>query len=56
MRVCSRATKGQPRKNSILDKRITYVYLGILRNRAITETPTIRGKTGAGVKSCKPWK
>jgi len=26
-------------------------YLGILRKRSITETPTTSGKTGAGVSS-----
>lgn len=30
-----------------------YNYLGIVMNSATTETPTIRGKTGAGVKSCR---
>ena len=35
------------------EKKAYSSYLGMLRKRVITETPIMRGNTGAGVKSCK---
>lgn len=37
-----------------LEGKYIIANLGILRRRATTETPTIRGYTGAGVNSCRP--
>lgn len=37
---------------SIIAAEVYGRYLGMLMKNAITETPTIRGYTGAGVNSC----
>ena len=41
---------------NIDNKEKAFHYLGIQIKRVITETPTIRGYTGAGVNSCMPAK